>query len=227
MPDDLDPAWTGETAVLCVAGRGPLDEAVCAMLAQVLGKRGMRARVVSAEAVVPQPDRHAGRDRRADDLRLLSSRAANSLSPLRYLIRRLRQRAPDATIMVGLWRADPALLTDERIATAVGADLYVNVAARRGRRLPRRGPAACGAPGDGGVAIPATPTLPMRVVAQHGGERGLDGLGDALLRLMRSGAAAGPAACSWSSRNCVRSTWPSRMNSCAEVHEGAPGRPAP
>ena len=39
------------SAVLCVSGRGPLDEAVCAMLAQVLGKRGLRARVVSNEAV--------------------------------------------------------------------------------------------------------------------------------------------------------------------------------
>jgi len=51
VPDDLDPDWTGEAAVLCISGRGPLDEAASAMLAQILGKRGLRARVVSNEAV--------------------------------------------------------------------------------------------------------------------------------------------------------------------------------
>ena len=54
------------------------------------------------------------------------SLGANSVSPLRYLTRRLRQRAPEATLMVGLWTVDPALLTDERIKAAVTADLYVN-----------------------------------------------------------------------------------------------------
>jgi hypothetical protein len=50
----------------------------------------------------------------------------NSVSPLRYLTRRLRQRAPEATLLVGLWTADPTLLVDERIRAAIGADLYVN-----------------------------------------------------------------------------------------------------
>ena len=125
IPDDLDPAWTGESAVLCVSGRGPLDEAVCAMLAQVLGKRGLRARVVSNEAV--SRSHIASLDLEGVQLICVSYiEGANSVSPLRYLTRRLRQRAPGATIMIGLWAADPALLIDERIRTAVGGDLYVN-----------------------------------------------------------------------------------------------------
>src|SRR5829696_1453161 len=40
------PAWRSETPVLCVAGRGPLDEAVCSMLSQLLHKHGLGARVV-------------------------------------------------------------------------------------------------------------------------------------------------------------------------------------
>jgi hypothetical protein len=49
-PEELAPGWR-ETAVLCVAGRGSLDEAAAAMLAQLLEKHGIGARVVPSEAV--------------------------------------------------------------------------------------------------------------------------------------------------------------------------------
>ncbi len=124
VPDDLDPDWTGEAAVLCISGRGPLDEAASAMLAQILGKRGLRARVVSNEAV--SRSQIASLDVTGVRLVCISYlEGGNSLSPLRYLMRRVRQRAPGATAMVGLWQGDPALLSDERIKAAVGADLYV------------------------------------------------------------------------------------------------------
>ena len=48
--EELAPGWR-ETAVLCVAGRGSLDEAAAAMLAQLLEKHGIGARVVPSEAV--------------------------------------------------------------------------------------------------------------------------------------------------------------------------------
>ena len=51
--------------------------------------------------------------------------ASGSPSPLRYLMRRLRQRVPGASILVGLWQADAVLLEDERLRAAVGADHYV------------------------------------------------------------------------------------------------------
>ncbi|HEX2137318.1 MAG TPA: AI-2E family transporter, partial [Microvirga sp.] len=44
---------------------------------------------------------------------------------LRYLLRRLRQRIPHAPILVGLWPADEAILKDEKLRAAVGADYYV------------------------------------------------------------------------------------------------------
>ena len=121
----LDSAWTDESSILCVAGRGPLDEAICAMLAQLLGKRGLRAHVASHDAVsrshVAQLD--------LTGVRLICIsyiEGANSLSPLRYLVRRLRQRTRSAKVMVGLWAADPATIEEERIQTAIGADLHVN-----------------------------------------------------------------------------------------------------
>jgi hypothetical protein len=55
--DDLAPAWH-ERAVLCIAGRGSLDEAAAAMLAQLLEKQRIGARVVSSEARCGEPDRH-------------------------------------------------------------------------------------------------------------------------------------------------------------------------
>jgi hypothetical protein len=51
--------------------------------------------------------------------------ASGSPSPLRYLMRRLRQRLPGAPILAGLWQADAAVLADERLRAAVGADHYV------------------------------------------------------------------------------------------------------
>ena len=120
----LDPGWTSESAILCVAGRGPLDEAVCAMLAQVLGKRGLRARVVSHEAVAR--GQVASLDIEGVRLLLVSYiEGANSLSPLRYLVRRLRQRASGVTIAVGMWAQSEDASGADRVQSAIGADRYV------------------------------------------------------------------------------------------------------
>jgi hypothetical protein len=45
-------------------------------------------------------------------------------SHLRYLLRRLRGRLPAARLLVGLWPRVQAILTDDRLRTALGADLY-------------------------------------------------------------------------------------------------------
>ena len=44
---------------------------------------------------------------------------------LRYLIRRLRQRAPHAALMAGVWAQGEAVLTDTKMQAALGADRYV------------------------------------------------------------------------------------------------------
>ena len=120
----LAPEWSGAAPVLCVAGRGPLDEAAGAMLAQLLAKHGLRARVVSQEAVARGAI--ASLDVAGVAMVCVSYlEASGSPSMLRYLMRRLRARAPGATTLVGLWQADPATLTDERLRAAVGADHYV------------------------------------------------------------------------------------------------------
>ena len=119
---DLVPGQPAGT-VLCVAGRGPLDEAACLMLAQILAKRGLHARVVSAGSVA----RAAidGLDVSGVDMVVVSYlEAAGSMSGLRYLMRRIHQRAPGLHTIVGLWQADTGLVNEERLRTAIGADHY-------------------------------------------------------------------------------------------------------
>ena len=124
-PDAIPDAWRAEGAVLCMAGRGPLDEAGAAMLAQLLIKRGLGARVV------PHGDVARERFRALDTAGAVMGcisylEASGQPAHLRYLIRRLRVRLPDAPLLVGLWPADAPVLADKSFQTAFGADHYTS-----------------------------------------------------------------------------------------------------
>ena len=121
----LAPPWNSPGAVLCVAGRGPLDDAAASILAQLLEKHGLGSRVVP----------HTAASRRAIETLDLSGVAMvcvaylevkGSPSHLRYLLQRLRQRAPRAKLLVGLYPENDALLTDEATRREFGADAYVS-----------------------------------------------------------------------------------------------------
>jgi hypothetical protein len=117
---ELAPSWQG-TPVLCVAGRGSLDEASAAMLAQLLQKHGIGARVVPSAAVSP-PNLFA-LDATGAQMAYLCYLEPGSFTNPHYLVRRLRRKLPKATIVGGFWtlKADEA---DERNALAqTGADL--------------------------------------------------------------------------------------------------------
>ena len=45
-------------------------------------------------------------------------------SHLRYLIRRLKRKLPQAPILVGLWPSDDEVLKEERVRAIIGADYY-------------------------------------------------------------------------------------------------------
>jgi|UPI00034B0DF4 predicted PurR-regulated permease PerM len=124
-PEQRAPAWRGESPVLCIAGRGPLDEAASTILAQLLRKHGLGARTVPHEAVA------RGRIGELD----LSGVAmvcisyldiSGSPAHLRYLLERLRRRAPEVTILVGLWPVGERVLTDAALGRELGADVYVS-----------------------------------------------------------------------------------------------------
>jgi predicted PurR-regulated permease PerM len=122
-PDQLPEDWRREGAVLCVAGRGPLDEAASMMLAQLLEKHGFGTRVVPFEAVsraeIGSLDAGAARMVCISYLEISGTPAH-----LRYLIQRLRRRAPAAQVLVGLWPMDDAVLSDPGARESLGADHY-------------------------------------------------------------------------------------------------------
>jgi hypothetical protein len=96
--------WASEP-VLCVGGRGPLDDAAAAMTAQILGKHGLPARVALHDAVA----RAAMPALDVEGVALLVvsyMEATGSPAHLRSLLRRLRRRVPGALIFLALWSAD-------------------------------------------------------------------------------------------------------------------------
>ncbi len=123
---DLPPAWRGAAPVLCIAGRGPLDEAASTMLVQLLGKHGLGARLVPYEAV--SRDRVERLD--VDGVAMVCISyldISGSPAHLRYLLQRLRRRLPrGAPILVGLWPTQDAALTDKTTQTGIGADYFAS-----------------------------------------------------------------------------------------------------
>ena len=108
--DALPLEWQTETPVLCVAGRGPLDEAVALMLAQLLDKHGLRARVEGAKAIASTSIFHL--ETKGVAMVCVSYLDASSAAHMRYTIRRLRRRLPHARILLGCWTADADALRD-------------------------------------------------------------------------------------------------------------------
>ena len=116
-------AWASEQPVLCLAGRGPLDETASAMLAQLLTKHGLGARVVPHEASSREQVGHL--DPTGVAMVCISYLdISGSPAHLRYLLRRLRQRMPGVPLLVGLWPEGEAVLTDKAQARMVGADYF-------------------------------------------------------------------------------------------------------
>jgi predicted PurR-regulated permease PerM/methylmalonyl-CoA mutase cobalamin-binding subunit len=128
--DDLQPSSApqiqnvSEMKVICVAGHGAFDDAVTAMLAQLLGQRGIEARRIPNDAV--SRETIAALNVEAVDVIAISYlEVTGSPAKLRYLVRRLRERAPAARIIVGLWPQGEAALSDVAIQRTLGADRYV------------------------------------------------------------------------------------------------------
>ena len=108
----------------CVSGRGPFDDAVSTMLAQLLKQRDVASRIIG-NAMVSREGIAQLELGGIDVIAISYLELAGSPAELRYLIRRLRQKAPGARIVVGLWPEGEAALSDADIQRAIGADLYV------------------------------------------------------------------------------------------------------
>lgn len=107
QPDAAAPAmadgWRQPGAILAIPGRGQLDDLAAAMAVQGLQQAGFAAEL-APNLVLGAGD---GRDLAAVRLCCLSAlQAGNSVSGIRYFIRRVQKRMPHATVVVGLWHAD-------------------------------------------------------------------------------------------------------------------------
>jgi methylmalonyl-CoA mutase cobalamin-binding subunit len=128
--DELGDRASGEGApaqsrsVACVAGHGAFDEAVTAMLAQLLAARGLSVQSISNA----QTGRDSIEGLNLTDVSVIAIsylEVTGSPAQLRYLIKRLRRQAPEARIVVGLWPRGEAALSDAAIQRAIGSDRYV------------------------------------------------------------------------------------------------------
>jgi hypothetical protein len=118
-PDGPGPEWR-ERAVMCVAGRGSLDEAAAAMLAQLLDKHGIGAFVVPSDAVSAASLSRL--DTKGVQLACLSYLEPGGFSNARYLVRRLRRKLPRTTIIVGFWTLTEAEAVERGALAETAAD---------------------------------------------------------------------------------------------------------
>jgi predicted PurR-regulated permease PerM len=118
---DLPPEWQGEHPVLCVAGRSLIDEAAAIMLGQLSTSHGIAARVEAAEVLST-----------ANVFRLETTGVAivcliymdaSGPAHMRYSVRRLRRKVPEAIIVLGCWMKDIGPGALEKLRDSAKADL--------------------------------------------------------------------------------------------------------
>jgi predicted PurR-regulated permease PerM len=118
---DLPVEWQGEHPVLCVGGRGFIDEAAAIMLGQLTTAHGLTARIERPETLSPSNVYRLQTDGVA--IVCLVYMDASAPAHMRYAVRRLRRKLPKATIILGCWikDIDPAAL--ENLREGAKADL--------------------------------------------------------------------------------------------------------
>jgi predicted PurR-regulated permease PerM len=95
------PAGWRDQPVLCVAGRGPLDEAAALLLIDMLSKHGIGARVVSSDETSATHIRELSCH--GVQLTCVSYLEPGTFKNARYQVRRLRARMPDVPVVAIFW----------------------------------------------------------------------------------------------------------------------------
>jgi predicted PurR-regulated permease PerM len=155
QPQDVSGSAAGQASVMCVAGRGSLDEAAAAMLADLLQKHGIAARVVPSPAVSATS---IGRfDAGAAQTICLSYLEPGGFTSARYLARRLRRKLPQAKILLGLWTLGQADGDHGKAIKETGVDVVVTSLGQAVAQISREAADAGSADGElpSGVATPA------------------------------------------------------------------------
>src|SRR5688572_4221679 len=126
----LLPEWQGDHPVLCVAGRSLIDESAAIMLSQLCTAHGLAARVAEAGAL--SPSNVFQLETTGVAIVCLVYLDASGPAHMRYSVRRLRRKLPNATIILGCWMKETDAAALEQLRDGAKADL---VAASLGEAL--------------------------------------------------------------------------------------------
>ena len=127
-PAPVPPLWAAPGAVLCIPGRGQLDDLAATMAVQLLQERGFGARVLPNGALGKDTGQAPGDD--AVDwtaVRMCCVSAleeGSSAASIRFFLRRIQRRAPGAAAVVCLWHAGAGSATLAALR-AEGAEEFI------------------------------------------------------------------------------------------------------
>jgi len=117
-PPQVPEEWRSAKRVLCIPGLGHLDEAVALILAQLVLKRGIGARAEQSDALTMS--RLFSLDTKDVEVICICYIENATSAQIRYAVRRLRRKAPDAVILT--------LLIRDAGGNAIEADLLMSAA---------------------------------------------------------------------------------------------------
>jgi hypothetical protein len=123
QPSEFSPEWGGEQPIICIPGRGPFDPASAAMLAQLLEKHGFRVQLEENTAV---PSSNVVRFKSTGVMLvcLCLLDIGHSPAQLRYAMRRVRRKVPQAKVLACLWGHDRSEAAIEALHASESADFY-------------------------------------------------------------------------------------------------------
>jgi hypothetical protein len=122
--DELSPEWQIDCPIVCIGARSPLDEASALLLAQLLTKQGLRARIEPRESLATS--KIAPIEGGGAAMVCVCYLDSSKLAHMRYSISRLRRRYPGASIVLGCWGGqgdDFKAANPDRIASSLGEAL--------------------------------------------------------------------------------------------------------
>ena len=120
--DEVDlPDGSGKT-VLCVGGRGELDDAAASMLAQVLEVQGTAVRNLAHDALEPANLRKL--DLAGVDTVVIGFLNASSEPHARYMVRRLKRLRTSVRVGIVYWGRTERELEDVKVAATLGCDFF-------------------------------------------------------------------------------------------------------
>jgi predicted PurR-regulated permease PerM len=113
--------------ICCIIGRNGLDAAAALLLAHLLRQQGWDGAVAVMAADLLSSE--ASHERRFKDAKLICLSLISTSAParIRYLVRRIRRRAPGAKVLIGAWGLSPGELAETKSTIGNSADIVTTL----------------------------------------------------------------------------------------------------